>query len=145
MKDPIPVRVEMDMLWIIMERPALLVVEEDPWILMEVSRPQWPTHYPQANFICKWTINMSANSSIQFTVNSSAYGINGRLPCSNDHIAFFDGLERECRSLGKFCKLDVPPPITTSTGAVRVVFEGRLNPSRPASNKGIRVIYSVTD
>ena len=26
--------------------------------------------------------------------------------------------EREGPSLGKFCKLDVPPPITTSTGAV---------------------------
>ena len=38
---------------------------------------------------------MSANSSIQFTVDSSAYGINGRPPCPNDHLEFFGGLERE--------------------------------------------------
>ena len=105
--------------------------------------PDWPTHYPQANFICEWTFNMSANSSIQFTVDTSAYGINGRHPCQNDHLEFFDGLESDSQSLGRFCKFDVPPPITTSTGAARVVFEGREDPNRPPSRKGVRVIYNV--
>ncbi|CAI8007057.1 Tolloid-like protein 2 [Geodia barretti] len=106
--------------------------------------PDWPDKYPQADFICEWTIDMSANSSIQFTVDSSAYGINGRPPCQNDHLEFFDGMESDSRSLGRFCKLEVPPPITTSTGAARVVFEGREHQNRPASRKGVRVMYNVS-
>ena len=104
--------------------------------------PDWPTHYPQANFICEWTFNMSANSLIQFTVDTSAYGINGRPPCQNDHLEFFDGLERDSQSLGRYCKFD-RPSITTSTGAARVVFEGTQNPNRPASRKGVRLLYNV--
>ena len=107
--------------------------------------PDWPDKYPQADFICEWTIDMSANSSIQFTVDSSAYGINGRPPCQNDHLEFFDGMESDSRSLGRFCKLEVPPSITTSTGAARVVFEGREHQDRPASRKGVRVLYHVMD
>ena len=105
--------------------------------------PDWPDRYPQADFICEWTIDMSTNSSIQFTVDSSAYGINGRHPCQNDHLEFFNGLESDSRSLGRFCKLEVPPPITTSTGAARIVFEGRVHQNRPASRKGVRVVYTT--
>ena len=105
--------------------------------------PDWPERYPQANFICEWTFNMPhANSSIQFTVNRP-FGINGRPPCKNDHLEFFDGLESDSPSLGRFCKLSVPPQITTSTGAARVVFEGRVNSNRPPSRRGVRVEYTL--
>ena len=87
---------------------------------------------------------MSANSSIEFTVDSSAYGINGQHPCINDHLEFFDGLESDSPSLGRFCKLTPPPPITTTTGAARVVFEGRAHRNRPASRKGAKVHYTVS-
>ena len=107
--------------------------------------PGWPGGYPQADFTCEWTINMSANSSIEFNVVSSAYGINGRPPCERDYLQFFDGLESSSPSLGKFCKLSVPPPLTTTTGAARVVFVGEQNPSRPASRKGVRVTYHVIE
>ena len=87
--------------------------------------------------------NVSAHKVIRFEIDSSVYGINGRPPCPGDHIEFFDGLDSDSVSLGRFCKLNVPDPITVSTGAARVVFEGRKKPHRPASRKGVRVIYEV--
>ena len=102
--------------------------------------PGWPDGYPQKDFICEWIINVSI-SNIVLEVDSSAYGISGRSPCPKDHIEFFDGLESDSLSLGRFCKLKVPEPITVTTGAARIVFEGRNNPTRPANRKGVRVVY----
>ena len=106
--------------------------------------PGWPENYPQLDFSCEWTMqNVSAGKVIKFEVDRSAYGINGRPPCSNDHIEFFDGIDSNAVSLGRFCKLVVPDPITVTTGAARVVFEGRVNSRRPPSRKGVRVNYEI--
>jgi hypothetical protein len=108
--------------------------------------PGWPINYPQEDFICEWTMqNVTAQKVIRFEIDSSVYGINGRPPCRADHIEFFNGLDSDSVSLGRYCKLTVPDPITVSTGAARVVFEGRQNPHRPASRKGVRVLYEVID
>ena len=104
--------------------------------------PGWPTSYPQENFQCEWIIELPSSASrIQFTVDDSAFGINGRAPCTNDRIQFFDGngnsLEMVCgaRRLYNF------PPITTTSSRARVVFTGSENPSRPRSRVGVRVTY----
>ena len=103
--------------------------------------PGWPDGYPREDFICEWTIILPNISTIQFEVDSSAYGIAGRPPCPKGHIEFFDGLESDSQSLGRFCSIQVPEPITVTTGAARVVFEGRMNSRRPANRKGARVVY----
>ena len=72
------------------------------------------------------------------------YGINGSPPCHSDYLQLFDGLEDSSLSLGKFCKLSVPPPITTSSEGARVIFVG-TDSRRPASRKGVRISYRVTD
>ena len=55
--------------------------------------PDWPEHYPQLNFRCVWTIeNLTAQQSARLEVDDSAYGINGRPPCSGDYIEFFNPL-----------------------------------------------------
>ena len=87
--------------------------------------------------------NVSAQKVIRFEIDSTTYGINGRPPCQEDHIEFFNGLDSDSMSLGRFCKTSVPDPITVSTGAARVVFEGRIKPNRPASRKGVRVVYEI--
>ena len=107
--------------------------------------PGWPDSYPQEDFTCEWTISVSNTSTLQFEVDSSAYGINGRPPCRRDHIEFFDGLESDSQSIGRFCKLKVPEPITVTTGAARVIFEGNKNPKRPPSRIGVRVLYKTID
>ena len=107
--------------------------------------PDWPHGYPQEDFICEWTIDIQDQGSIRFVVDSSAYGINGRPPCPEDHIEYFEGLGEESRSLGRYCKLHVPDPITVPSGTARIVFEGKRNPSRPASRKGVQVTYEVAN
>ena len=82
-------------------------------------------------------------SAQRFEIDGSVYGINGRPPCPDDHIEFFNGLDSDSMSLGRFCKTTVPDPITVTTGAARVVFEGRKKPRRPASRKGVRVMYEI--
>ena len=103
--------------------------------------PGWPYSYPQEDFICEWTINVVSQSNITFEFDSSAYGINGQPPCPRDHIEFFNGDTNQ--SLGRFCFLGAPQPITVSTGAVQIVFEGQWSPYRPASRKGVRIVYTI--
>ena len=105
--------------------------------------PGWPDGYPQEDFICEWRINTSVANNITFEIDSSAYGISGRPPCPQDYIEFFDVVGIENQSLGRFCKLQVPEPITVSTGAAQVVFKGTLNPGRPKNRKGVRVLYVI--
>ena len=106
--------------------------------------PDWPERYPQLNFRCVWTIeNLVAQQSVRFEVDDSAYGINGRPPCSRDYIEFFNGTESTASSLGKFCKTDVPEPITVAAGGATVVFQGLRNLFRPASRVGVKVYYAV--
>lgn len=105
--------------------------------------PDWPHRYPQEDFTCVWTINPQEPGSIRFVVDSSAYGINGRPPCAHDHIEFFEVIGESSRSLGRYCRLSVPEPITVQSEVVKVVFEGRRNRHRPASRKGVRVTYQL--
>ena len=108
--------------------------------------PGWPNNYPQENFQCEWTIELpSSAGSITFTIDDSAFGINGRAPCTNDHIQLFDGTTSNANSLLKLCghanAYNFEPITTTSTRA-RVVFTGSVNPSRSASRVGVKVEYT---
>ena len=107
--------------------------------------PGWPERYPQENFQCEWIIELpNTGAVIEFTIDSSAYGINGRAPCPNDYIQFFDGTGSNANSMHKLCKFENPGPITTSSSQARVVFAGSVNPYRPASRVGVKVDYTTT-
>ena len=82
---------------------------------------------------------------IEFTIDDSAYGINGRDPCPTDYIQFFDGTGSNANSMYKLCKFENPGLITTSSSQARVVFAGSVNPYRPASRVGVRVTYRTVD
>ena len=108
--------------------------------------PGWPTGYPQDNFQCQWTINVNdPGYVIQFTIDQSHYGINGRSPCRSDNIEFFDGLFTSDPSLQKLCQFMNPGPFTTSSSQAFVLFTGTVNENRPASRVGVRVEYSLQD
>ena len=104
--------------------------------------PGWPNNYPQENLQCEWIIELPSSASrIEFTVDDSAFGINGRAPCTNDRIQFFDG---NGNSLDMVCgarRLYDFAPITTTSSRARVVFTGSVNPNRPRSRVGVRVTY----
>ena len=107
------------------------------------STPFWPARYPNENFDCEWTISLpNSDATIQFAIDDTAYGINGRSPCPTDFVQFFDGVSDNADSLYKLCKFDRPSePIVTSTSEARVVFKGSRASNRPASRVGVMVHY----
>ena len=108
--------------------------------------PGWPNNYPQRDFQCEWTVDVAAPGyAIEFRIDTSAYGINGRSPCPTDYIEFFNGISNSARSLHKLCKFDNPGAITTTSNEARVVFAGSQNNKRPVSRVGVRVTYTLTD
>ena len=106
----------------------------------------WPNSYRQEDFQCEWIINLPNNAAtIQFTIDDSAFGINGRSPCGRDHIQFFDGSGGNADILEKICGLAKfysggLPVLTTTTSEARVVFTGS-RVVRPSSRVGVRVHY----
>lgn len=109
------------------------------------STPFWPARYPNENFDCEWTVSLpNSDATIQFAIDDTAYGINGRSPCPTDFVQFFDGVSDNADSLYKLCKFDRPSePIVTSTSEARVVFKGSRTSNRPASRVGIMVHYTT--
>ena len=108
--------------------------------------PGYPNSYPQENFQCVWIIDVDGAEAIEFNIDDSTFGINGRPPCTNDHIEFFDGTGSNAASLEKICgvlSLVTLTPITTSSSSARVVFTGSVNPNRPASRVGVKVDYTT--
>ena len=104
--------------------------------------PGWPNSYPQENFQCVWIIDVPDDGSvIEFTVDDSAFGINGAPPCTDDFIEFFDGADINAISIHKACRYDLPPVLTTTSSQARVVFAGSIRPHRPAGRVGVRVAY----
>ena len=109
--------------------------------------PGWPISYPQEDFQCEWIIDVSGAGSIEFTIDDSAFGINGRPPCTRDHIEFFDGTGSNALSLEKICGLTsfvTLTTITTNSSRAAVAFTGSANPDRPSSRVGVRVTYTAT-
>ena len=109
--------------------------------------PGWPVSYPQEDFKCVWIIALPSSASrIKFTVDS-AFGINGRTPCTDDHIQFFDGTASNANSLLKLCNLPKNydfKPITTTSSRARVVFTGSAKPRPPSQSRvGVKVTYQT--
>jgi hypothetical protein len=111
------------------------------------STPFWPVQYPQENFECEWIVKLTnPNATIQFTIDDSAYGINGRSPCSKDNVRFYDGIDENSRMTHKFCQFDRPEhPIETTTSQGKVMFTGYTNPRRPKSRVGVQVLYTTIE
>ena len=75
---------------------------------------------------CEWIVDLTnPEATIQFTIDESAYGINGRSPCPTDYVMFFDGMSEDSSMMNKLCKYDLPDtPIITSTSQGKVMFSG---------------------
>ena len=58
--------------------------------------PGWPNGYPREDFQCEWIIELpNTGAIVELTVDDSAYGINGRDPCSDDYIDCEDNQPHE--------------------------------------------------
>ena len=109
------------------------------------STPNWPVRYPNENFECEWMVSLpNPEATILFTIDDTAYGINGRSPCPTDHVQFFDGMGNDAASMGKLCKFERPSdPLVTSTSEGKVIFRGSRQSTRPVSRVGVMVHYTT--
>ncbi len=107
--------------------------------------PNWPKTYP-FNIECEWTVQLSgASKTIQFTFDSSTYGLtdNPPTPCVRDWVEFFDGVEDNAPSLGRFCHKIVPPPVTSTSNEARIKFIA--GPDHGPKRRGFRVTYEAVN
>ena len=106
--------------------------------------PGWPRFYP-LDFRCEWLIrpsNANSNMIILLTVNRTAFGIHGRNPCITDYLKFHDGNTTDVRSMGLYCKFDLPDPLYTTSNQALVVFQASTIPHLP-SRVGVQVFYQT--
>ena len=80
---------------------------------------------------------------IPFVINKTAFGIDGVSPCHRDYIEFFDTADNSGTSVAKYCGVVVPEPVIISSEGARIVFQGRVNPSRRHDLVGVMVTYHV--
>ena len=100
--------------------------------------PGWPHFYPQLDFTCEWTIDISSDylkngtrSVLKFVFNESAFGLGDSSNCQRDYIKFYSGTGANAQSVMRICASEVPAPFTVFSTAVRVVFRGSSTPHRP--------------
>lgn len=107
--------------------------------------PGWPLGYPQLDFRCVWIIDgIPTDTSIAFVINSTAFGINDRSPCSREYIEFFNTADASGDSVGRYCSLAPPDPVViVRSSGVRIVFQGRVNRNRPPEYVGVSIAYTL--
>ena len=94
-----------------------------------IATPGWPDFCPSLSFSCEWVVETSNDTIIDFSFEEP-FGIIGPPPCATDYIELIDG-PRDSASLGKFCSLQVPEPVHSSTNVATVVFQASNQPHSP--------------
>ena len=109
-----------------------------------IATPGWPEFYPSSDFTCEWTFEAGNNSLIDFTFEEQ-FGIRGSQPCTTDYIEIFDGSRNtESVSLGKFCSLQVPESVSTSSNSAIIVFQASSH-SHSAAHVGANITYTAIE
>lgn len=103
-----------------------------------ISTPGWPEFYPSQNFTCEWTLQTSNNTFIDFSFDEQ-FGIRGFHPCPTDYVEIFDGSRL---SLGKFCSLQAPELVSTSSNTASIVFQASRR-SHSADHVGVNITFTA--
>lgn len=106
-----------------------------------ISTPGWPQFYPSLNFTCEWTFQTSNNTFIDFLFDEQ-FGIQGSHPCPTDYVEIFDGLRDSGLLLGKFCSLQVPAVVSTSSNTASIVFQASRQ-SHSADHVGVNITFTA--
>ena len=101
--------------------------------------PNWPHSYPSLEFRCEWVIDINVTDAVIEIIFNEPFGIRGRAPCPTDYVEVF---EHDSTSLGKYCFLSVPNPITTTQSTATVVFQASSFP-HSLNRVGVSVSYST--
>ena len=97
----------------------------------------WPYIAYPLNINCRWTINCLPSQRI-FISFEKRFRVAGDMPaCEKDQLYILDQNGR--KTLGPFCHLTAPPPLTTFCSRVDVVFH--TGSSRGKSRTGFKLNY----
>ena len=110
-----------------------------------VSTPGWPEFYPSLDFTCEWTVEAGNNTIIDF-VFAVQFGIRASQPCSRDYVELFDGYRgsEAATTLGKFCSLQVPTSLSTSSNMATIFFRASSLP-HSADYVGFNVTFTAIE
>ncbi|XP_029924616.1 procollagen C-endopeptidase enhancer a [Myripristis murdjan] len=88
----------------------------------EITTPNWPNEQYPAGVSCSWLITVEPDMVIQVMFNK--FDLEPDSYCRYDHVAFYNGGERDrSRLIGKYCGDRVPEPIISSSNVMLVHFE----------------------
>ena len=108
-----------------------------------LSTPGWPHYYPSIDFRCLWVIDIEDQTDALINITfSQPYGIRGNSQCRTDYVQVLDGVGERASSLGRFCFLNVPQPITTSSHQATVIFQASSRAHR-RNRVGVGITYST--
>ena len=104
--------------------------------------PDWPEPYPSLNFRCEWVIDVESSTDVIIEISfDEKYGIHGRDPCPTDYVQVLDGIG-DATSLGKYCFVNAPGPIYTSTNQTTIIFQASTHQNLP-SRVGFSISYTA--
>uniref|UniRef100_A0A8C5NH10 CUB domain containing protein 2 n=1 Tax=Gouania willdenowi TaxID=441366 RepID=A0A8C5NH10_GOUWI len=89
-----------------------------------IASPGYPEDYSN-NADCSWSIHVSNVSVV--TLVFWDFQLENNEGCNFDFVAVFDGPTVSHRHLGKYCGVDKPPNIVTTSNQLLVVFKSDFN------------------
>uniref|UniRef100_A0A8C5I2X4 CUB domain containing protein 2 n=1 Tax=Gouania willdenowi TaxID=441366 RepID=A0A8C5I2X4_GOUWI len=99
-----------------------------------IASPGYPEDYSN-NADCSWSIHVSNVSVV--TLVFWDFQLENNEGCNFDFVAVFDGPTVSHRHLGKYCGVDKPPNIVTTSNQLLVVFKSDFN----IGGRGFKAYY----
>ncbi|KAF7287446.1 hypothetical protein GWI33_001415 [Rhynchophorus ferrugineus] len=106
-----------------------------------IASPGWPESYPK-NMTCVWTISQGPGNTV--SLQFSSFDIPDSEFCNNDYLEIRETNETG-KLLGAYCGTNIPSNVTTTTGAIALIFKSSmLAEGVPSTKKGFYLEFSYT-
>lgn len=102
----------------------------------QILSPNYPDYYPSMKH-CMWHFTTTPGHRIRLLF--SEFDIESHQECAYDHIAIYDGSSSESHTLGRFCGIKLPHPISSTSNEMYMVFNSDNNVQR----KGFMAYHST--
>lgn len=99
-----------------------------------ISSPNYPNSYP-TNKQCVWQI--VAPPQHRISIHFEKFELEGNEVCKYDYVEVRSGLTEESKFHGRFCGVDLPPVIRSTTNQVRITFQS----DDTVSKRGFRIKF----
>ncbi|CAH2282322.1 cubilin [Pelobates cultripes] len=112
---------------------GVLIANRNHGILESLN---YPNQYP-ADQHCNWTIQTTFGNTINYTFTT--FQLENSYDCSRDYVKLYDGPNDQSRLIGTYCGNTVPPPDSTNSSSLHVVFHSDSS----YSQNGFQMLWYV--